>query len=121
MKPIAVHHVAVNVTDAEESIAFYTDVLGGTVRADRPDFGFAGAWIELGATQVHLIELEVPPSMGQHFAVLVDDIDAAVAELREKGLDVDDAKEVGADLQTFVHDPSGNAIEIHQVGHARSA
>ena len=59
--------------------------------------------------------------MGQHFAVLVDDIDAAVAELRGKGLAVDDAKEVGPDLQTFVKDPSGNAIEIHQVGHARSA
>lgn len=121
MKPLAVHHVSVNVTDAQEGIAFYTDVLGGTVRADRPDFGFGGAWIDLGATQVHLIELDVPPNMGQHFAILVDDIDAAVGELRAKGLTLDDAKVVGPDRQTFVNDPSGNSIEIHQVGHATSA
>jgi catechol 2,3-dioxygenase-like lactoylglutathione lyase family enzyme len=121
MKPIAVHHVAVNVTDAEESIAFYRDVLGGTVRADRPDFGIGGAWIDMGATQVHLIELAGPPAMGQHFALLVDDLDAAVAELRAKGLDVKEPTTVGPDRQTFVEDPSGNAIEIHQLGHATSA
>jgi catechol 2,3-dioxygenase-like lactoylglutathione lyase family enzyme len=121
MKPLAVHHVAVNVTDAEESIAFYTDVLGGTVRPDRPDFGIGGAWIDMGATQVHLIELAGPPAMGQHFALLVDDLADAVAELRAKGLSVDDPSQVGNDLQTFVTDPSGNAIEIHQVGHASSA
>jgi catechol 2,3-dioxygenase-like lactoylglutathione lyase family enzyme len=118
MEPLAVHHVAVNVTDAEEGIAFYTDVLGGTVRDDRPDFGIGGAWIQFGATQVHLIELEVPPRMGQHFAVLVADIDEAVSELRAKGLQIDDPTVVGTDRQTFVEDPFGNAIEIHQVGTA---
>ena len=121
MKPLAVHHVSVNVADASEGIAFYTDVLGGTVRADRPDLGIGGAWIDMGATQVHLIEAEVPPNKGQHFAILVADVDAAVAELRGKGLTVEDAKVVGPDRQTFVDDPFGNAIEIHQVGHATSA
>lgn len=121
MKPLAVHHVAINVTDAAEGIAFYTDVLGGVQRTDRPDFGVGGAWIDMGATQVHLIELPNPPAMGQHFALLVDDLDAAVAELRGKGLEVDDPSVVGSDRQTFVTDPSGNAIEIHQVGLATSA
>ena len=121
MKPLAVHHVSINVADAAEGIAFYTGVLGGTVRDDRPDFGIGGAWIDMGTTQVHLIETNVPPNMGQHFALLVDDIDAAVAELRDKGISVDDAKIVGPDRQTFVEDPFGNAIEIHQVGHATSA
>jgi len=121
MKPLAVHHVAINVADAEESIAFYTDVLGGTVRGDRPDFGIGGAWIDMGATQVHLIELPAPPAIGQHFALLVEDIDDAVAELRAKGLILDDPREVGPSRQSFVTDPSGNQVEIHQVGHARSA
>ncbi len=66
MEPIGVHHVAVNVTDVEAAVALYTGVLGGRVRDDRPDLGIAGAWIDLGAAQVHLVELPVPPSMGQH-------------------------------------------------------
>ncbi len=120
MKPQSVHHVSINVSDAGASIEFYTDVLGGTVRADRPDFGFDGAWIDLGDSQVHLIHSEVPPNLGQHFAVLVDDVDAAVRELRAKGIDVADASIVGPDRQTFIEDPDGNVIEIHQLGHATS-
>ena len=89
MQPVSVHHVSINVSKSDESIAFYTDVLGGTVRADRPDFGFGGAWIDLGDAQVHLIEAAVPPNLGQHFAILVDDLDGAVAELRAKGLEVE--------------------------------
>ena len=120
MKPLGVHHVSVNVSDPERSIAFYTDVLGGSVRADRPDFGIGGAWIDVGSTQVHLIESEVPPNMGQHFAILVDDIDSVVRELRGKGLAVEDAGIVGPDRQTFIDDPDGNVIELHQIGTATS-
>ena len=117
MKPLAVHHVSVNVADADESLAFYTEVLGGTVREDRPDFGFGGAWIDLGSNQVHLIEAAVPPNLGQHFAILVADLDDAVEELRARGVDVADPAPVGPGRQTFVTDPSGNTIELHQVGH----
>lgn len=116
MQPLGIHHVAINVGDAARAIAFYTDVLGGSLRDDRPDFGIAGAWIDLGAQQLHLIELPVPADAGQHFAVRVDDLDAVVAELRGRGVDVDDAVQVGADLQTFVRDPDGNVVELHQVG-----
>ena len=101
-------------------MAFYTETLGGTLRDDRPDFGIGGAWIDLGPTQVHLIESAVPPSMGQHFAILVADLDAVVDELRAKGLDVDDPVAVGPGRQTFIEDPAGNAIELHQVGAATS-
>lgn len=117
MQPLAVHHVSVNVTDVDESIAFYAGILGGTVRDDRPDFGFGGAWIDLGSSQVHLIEAAAPPNLGQHFAILVADLDRAVAELRAADLDVRDPVVVGPDRQTFLEDPSGNVIELHQLGH----
>jgi glyoxylase I family protein len=116
MTPLRVHHVSINVTDAAACTAFYTDVLGGTVRDDRPDFDFGGAWIDLGATQVHLIESAVPPNLGQHFAILVDDLDDAVEELRAKGLEVGDPVSVGQNRQTFIADPSGNFVELHQLG-----
>ena len=120
MKPLSVHHVSVNVSNATDSVVFYTDVLGGTVRDDRPDFGIGGAWIDLGTTQVHLIETTVPPNMGQHFAILVDDLNGVVDELRATGLAVEDAAVVGPDCQTFIDDPDGNLIELHQIGTATS-
>lgn len=116
MQLTGVHHVSLNVSDADEAIAFYTDVLGLRLRTDRPDFGFGGAWLDLGDQQVHLIETEVPNDCGQHVAVQVDDIDAAVAELRERGVTVGDPSHVGPSLQAFFHDPSGNMIELHQPG-----
>ncbi len=116
MRPICVHHVSINVTDVDASRAFYTDVIGGTVRDDRPDFPFGGAWIDLGTTQVHLIQAAVPQQLGQHFAVLYDDLDELVTALRERGLEVADPKQVGSNRQTFVADPDGNLVELHQLG-----
>jgi catechol 2,3-dioxygenase-like lactoylglutathione lyase family enzyme len=119
MEPLAIHHVAINVTDVPASVAFYTDVLGGVVRSDRPDFGIGGAWIDLGGQQVHLLEAPVPRNLGQHFAIRVADLDAAVAELRTKGVDIADPVDSGTNRQTFLDDPSGNAIELHEVGGVR--
>jgi len=116
MQPLGVHHVSINVADAEESIAFYTEVLGFGVRSDRPDFGFGGAWLDVGGQQVHLIEAPRPQSLGQHFAIAVADIEATIDELRAKGVDVSDAKPVGTGLQAFLTDPSGNGLELNQPG-----
>lgn len=115
MQPLAVHHVSINVSDVAAATTFYTDVLGGTVRADRPDFGFGGAWIDLGASQLHLIEAPIPPALGQHFAMRVADLGAAVAELRDRGVPVDDPTPVGPGRQTFVVDPDGNTVELYEL------
>ena len=114
MQPLGVHHVSINVDDADEAIAFYTDVLGLTVRDDRPDFPFGGAWLDVGGQQVHLLEIDVPDDKGQHFAIRVSDLDAAVAELRSRDVTVTDPSPVGTSRQSFLHDPSGNRIELHQ-------
>jgi len=115
MEPLAIHHVSVNVVHVEEAVAFYTGVLGGTLRDDRPDFAFGGAWINFGDQQVHLIEAPVPPKVGQHFAIRVDDLDSVVEELRAKGLELGDPVAVGRNRQAFLDDPAGNAIELHEV------
>lgn len=114
MQPTAVHHVSINVRDVDAALTFYVDQLGLVQRADRPDFGFAGAWLDAGGQQVHLIQAEPPGALGQHFALLVDDLDAVIAELRGKGLDVSDASAVGTGRQAFLTDPSGNGVELHQ-------
>jgi catechol 2,3-dioxygenase-like lactoylglutathione lyase family enzyme len=114
MRPLAVHHVSINVRDVEAATRFYVDSLGLVLRDDRPDFGFDGAWLDAGDQQVHLIQSEPPAALGQHFAIRVPDLDAAIAELRDQGVHVSDASPVGTGRQAFLEDPSGNAIELHE-------
>ena len=116
MQPLAVHHVSINVDDVEAALAFYVGQLGLVERPDRPDFGFGGAWLDAGGQQVHLIEAAPPSDAGQHFALLVADIDASVAELRGAGIDVTDPTPVATNRQAFLHDPAGNTVELQQLG-----
>ena len=116
MKPCAVHHVSINVDDVDAALAFYTGRLGLVPRTDRPDFDFPGAWLDAGGQQVHLIGSDPPTQHGQHFALQVDDLEAAIAELRQEGVNVSDAVAVGTSRQAFLKDPAGNRIELHQVG-----
>jgi catechol 2,3-dioxygenase-like lactoylglutathione lyase family enzyme len=114
VQPVGVHHVAINVDDVPASVDFYTEVLGLTLRTDRPELGLAGAWLDAGGQQVHLLEAPVPRNLGQHFALWFDDLDGVVAELRGKGVEVSDPGGIGAGRQAFLLDPSGNAVELHQ-------
>jgi glyoxylase I family protein len=116
MQPLGVHHVSINVTDVDAALAFYTDVLGFRARSDRPDFGFGGAWLDAGGQQIHLIEADSPPSLGQHFALAVTDLDAAITELRGMGVSVTDPVKVGTGRQSFLDDPAGNRVELQEPG-----
>ncbi len=117
LAPNGVDHVAINVVDVPAAIEFYTGTLGLVQNFSRPDFGFAGAWLDTAnGQQVHLIEAAVPQNVGQHFALAFDDLPAVVAELRARGLEVTDPVPVGTTgrHQAFTSDPSGNGIELHQ-------
>ncbi len=114
MQVLGVHHVSLNVADVEQAMAFYTGTLGMGVRSDRPDFGFGGAWLDVGGQQIHLIEAPTPQNLGQHLALQVADLDGTVAELRGVGIEVTDPSPVGPGRQSFLVDPSGNAVELYQ-------
>jgi glyoxylase I family protein len=116
MRISGVHHVSINVEDVDAAKCFYTEILGLTERTDRPDFGFGGAWLDAGGQQVHLISGDTPPAKGQHFALRVDDLESVISELRGRGVEVSDALPVASSFQAFLNDPSGNQIELHQVG-----
>ena len=114
MRPAGLHHVSINVNDVPAARDFYVRVLGLTERPDRPDFSFDGAWLDAGDQQVHLIEADVPPPLGQHFALAVTNLDAAVADLRALGVPVTDPVPVGLGRQAFVSDPAGNRVELQE-------
>ena len=116
MKLVGVHHVSLTVADVDAAVAFYVDHLGMTLRDDRPDFGFPGAWLDAGNQQVHLIQGDPPANVGQHFAIHVADVDAAVAELRAGGVEVTDSMVIAdaSGRQAFLSDPAGNGIELQE-------
>ena len=113
-----VHHVSINVHDAEAARRFYVGVLGFVERTDRPEFPFDGAWLDVGpgGQQLHLLEVEgVAAPAGQHFAVGVDDLDAAIAAINACGVEVSAPTHVGeVARQAFLKDPTGNLVELNQ-------
>lgn len=118
MRSLGVHHVSINVRDATEATRFYVDVLGFRQRDDRPDFPFAGAWLDVGddGQQIHLLEVDgVEAPDGQHFAVAVEDLDEAITELERRGAAVSTPSTIGNICrQAFLRDPTGNVIELNQ-------
>ena len=110
-----VHHVSLNVRDLDEAQKFYLDVLDLT-RIDRPDLGFPGLWLRAGAQEIHLMQVEQGEAWpGQHFAFRVDDIDAVVERLRDRGVRVSEPMQIPtAGRQAFFRDPSGNLLELNE-------
>jgi glyoxylase I family protein len=118
MKPLRLHHASIRVTDLGRSRAFYEQLLGlGAV--DRPDLGFPGVWYGIGRSgQLHLIEREalgmkIDPT-GPHFAIEVEDLGEARAQLAAAGAELLDP---GGD-QLWVLDPDGYTVEITQIRRA---
>jgi catechol 2,3-dioxygenase-like lactoylglutathione lyase family enzyme len=113
-------HASISVGDVDAGVAFYRDLVGFRP-IDRPDFGFPGAWFEVGGLALHLTtggdtrgaDAPLRPN-DPHFAVAVDgDLDAFLDHLRSHGVEVFELENSPAALrQTFVKDPWGNVIEF---------
>jgi lactoylglutathione lyase len=111
------NHVAIHVADLERSMRFYEQVME-LPKLQRPAFPFPGAWYALGSQELHLIaddSLTPDSRRHHHFALLVDDIDAAKADLESKGVTVFDGPMQRPDgpMQLFFHDPDGYRIEVY--------
>ena len=111
------NHVAIHVEDVERSCAFYERVLE-LKPIPRPAFDFPGAWYRLGTVQeLHLIGERNQPvhagTRGNHFALMIDDMDAWEAHLQKLGVEYYErrTRPDGA-LQIYVTDPDGHCIEL---------
>ena len=117
MKTTQLNHVALHVADVERSSAFYRDVLQ-LEPIPRPAFDFPGAWFRLGEDQeLHLIGgrqyLTDSQSRGNHFALLVDDIDAWQEHLTTKRTRFNPRKiRPDGAYQIFVLDPDDHFVEL---------
>ncbi|WP_428623512.1 VOC family protein [Sedimenticola sp.] len=113
------HHASLIVSDTQRALAFYRDVLGLTVDLTRPDLDYPGAWIQVGAHQIHLLELPNPdpltgrPTHGgrdRHLAFQVESLEDLVGALDAAGIDYTLSRSGRRAL--FCRDPDQNALEF---------
>ena len=119
-------HIAIHTRDMAESIAFY-EKIGGTLHQrdaiPTPDGDKLLALVEFGGFVLELIQSPTPAPMTEgnipHFAVYVDDVDAAAADIRAAGVDtfLTPQKKVLPNLfggleNWFFTGPSGEQIEL---------
>ncbi|HJQ48975.1 MAG TPA: VOC family protein [Gaiellaceae bacterium] len=105
MKPrlVGINHVALQVEDIEEAVAFYTDLFHPTaVNRGLPH----AAFLEIGDQFLALFE-RGPRTEEPHFGLVVDDKEAVRAALKKAGVEV-----LGPRLD--FRDPSGNLIQVVQ-------
>lgn len=115
MKLTGIHHVSILVSDMDRAVAWYTEKLG-LKEVKRPsNFMTPVRWFELGDQQLHLIPVDEPDFISpRHFAIHVDDVAAARADLPTRGVEVRETVPIAGADRFFVADPDGNNIELIQ-------
>jgi len=116
-----VNHVGINVANMNEAIAFYGRNFGfgeaAVIRDDKgqPTLAFIqvsrNTFIELGPATAER------PAGINHFGIHVDDLKAVTANLRQRGVKIDDPR-VGRTISfiTSVTDPAGVRMELSEIG-----
>ncbi|UTE73574.1 VOC family protein [Rossellomorea marisflavi] len=124
----AIHHIAIICSDYKASKAFYTNLLGFTIirevyREDRDSYK-----LDLALNGTYLIELfsfpeaperaSYPEARGlRHLAFEVENIEEAVAELHQSGIQVEDIRidPYTSKRFTFFSDPDGLPLELYEI------
>ena len=119
-------HVAIYTADMDQSIAFYEKIGGGLknqASIQTPDGEKKLALVDFGGVTLELIQAPTPMPLTEgnvpHFAVYVDDVDAAAADIKAAGVDafLTPQKKVLPNLfggleNWFFTGPSGEQIEL---------
>ena len=119
-------HINIDTCQPDDTVAFYTDVLGlENFPERRPDFGFPGAWLWAnGRAVVHLNFIDRDERFGadgvknrnafNHIAFEGTDFAAMCAVLDDRGLDYTTSVRDDIGLsQIFVNDPNDIRVEIN--------
>ena len=116
--------VVVPITDQERAIEFYVDALGFEKRADVP-FGDGYRWVEVAPAGADTTIAIVPPPPGKPagnvetgIGLHTEDIEAVHADLKARGVDVDDEiSRMGDPVPPlfWFRDPDGNVLMVVEV------
>ena len=120
------HHIAILCSSYEKAIAFYGDALGfkTVYEVEREDKEDKIVMLEGKDVRLELfIKPSAPPRPSypeaqglRHIAFSVDDVEETVKELLKKGVKAEPVREdsITGEKMTFVHDPDGLPIELHE-------
>ena len=127
MKLSIIHHIAIIVSDYEKSKDFYVNKLGFEIirenyRSQRDDWKLdlrVNDTTEREGFGVNHPPKRVtrPEAAGlRHLAFYTEDVEAAAAELKEKGIPTEPVRvdEFSGKRFTFFADPDGLPIELHE-------
>ena len=107
-------HVGIEIEpgEVEAAVAFF-ELLGFERVEPPPALRERYTWVEREGTQIHLMPEDSPtlPRRG-HIAIVVEDFEATLAALRERGFDVPQADEPWGAPRTKVHAPGGHLVEL---------
>src|SRR4051794_12414481 len=130
-----ISHTGIWVTDQDEALAFYRDILGFEVRSDVTVAEFGNLrWLSIGlpgqdiVLQLMALEgLPVEQATRAHITALlatgvnpplifeVDDCRATIERLRDRGVDISqEPVDQFYGVDAGIRDPSGNSIRITQ-------
>ena len=127
-------HTMLRVGNLENSIRFYTEVLGMTLlrQKEYPDGEFSLAFLGYGSEEENTV-IELTYNWGQekyeigdgfgHLAIEVADVYSATDLIRERGGKIirdAGAMNAGATIIAFVEDPDGYQIELIGENHQRT-
>ena len=128
MKVLKLDHVGIAVEDLEASLAVYEGILGMKLHGTEEvaEQKVKTAFLPLGDTEVELLATTDPEGpIGkfiatkgqgvQHLAFRVEDIDAALAELKAKGVRLIDEKPrygAGGARIAFIHPKATNGVLV---------
>jgi lactoylglutathione lyase len=119
---VRVHHIGIMVSDIERSIGWYERVLGCKL-VDRRELGQTRlAFLETGNTQLELIQRAgsyAAEGVVNHVAFEVDDLAAAIEQVRAAGVELGEVKTIpiwGGGQVFFFDGPDGEVLELFQPG-----
>ncbi len=112
-----VGQIAIPVRDLERAIAFYRDILGMTFLFQAPP---GLAFFDCGGIRI-LLDVPAASQANTHSSIIyyqVDDLPAAVAELKNRGVTFEQEPELVAQMpdhelwMAFLHDPDDNILAL---------
>jgi predicted enzyme related to lactoylglutathione lyase len=102
-RPVGINHVALEVRNLEEAVAFYTSIFALELSAREPRMAF----LRMGDQFLALTEGRTQaPDDTRHFGLVVDDKPAARAALEARGVEIAPGRRLN------FRDPAGNLVQV---------